>query len=49
MKKKNYLEPRSKVIEVTIERGVCQGSELTEQISDPFSGGSVPEEEDDWS
>ena len=51
MKKKNYLAPLSKTIGVTFEMSVCIGSptdDLTGNISDPFSGDSVPDSEDEW-
>ncbi|MBR4802761.1 MAG: hypothetical protein IK041_08125 [Bacteroidales bacterium] len=48
MKKKNYSAPQSKLIDVAAETGLCQGSDLTNQISNPFSVSSVPDEEEEW-
>lgn len=50
MKKKNYLAPQSKTIDVSFEMNICQsspGGDLRSSVSDPFTEG-VPDEEDDW-
>lgn len=48
MKKKNYSVPQSNLIDVAVETSLCQGSNLTEQISNPFSVSNVPDEEEEW-
>jgi len=45
------LAPQSKTIDVSFEMNICQsspGRDLGSSVSDPFSGDSVPDEEEDW-
>ena len=50
MKRTKYLAPQSELIEVAAECVVCgsPAGTMSQNVSNPFSGNAVPDEEDEW-